>query len=187
MSASTGRASASEILGLKTLIVGDVRTGKTSLTAGLLDELVDSGQASELVVIEMAPDKLGVGKKLSSFSKRIEEVKVVEPEGIRAPRLEGRGAEEVRKLAELNRAKIEPILLEFARSPSRILIVNDLSIYLQAGDPEILLSCSRGADTFIGNSYLGEALAEDGGSGISALERIRLEVMMSEMDVVLRL
>ena len=49
----------------KTLIVGDINTGKTVRTLEILQQFVDSGWADQITVIDLAPDAHGhVGGKM---------------------------------------------------------------------------------------------------------------------------
>jgi len=187
MQGSQKKVSASELLGISTLIVGEVGSGKTALTAKILDDLVDLGYAQEITVIDIGPDKLGVGGKLSNYSKRIGEIRLLEPKGLRAPRLEGKNAEEVIRFAEENKRKIEPLFLSFLDSPTNILVINDLSIYLQAGPVETIFSLMEMARTFLANSYYGRRLSEDYGSGITKKEMEAVNSLLKKVDKVIYL
>ncbi len=173
---------AGAFLGLRTLIVGDAGVGKTALTAAILEALVARTGTEGVVVLDMAPERLGVGLALARFTGVVKRVAYLRPPGLRAPRLEGQSANEVKALAEHNRAIIEPLLERCADLRPRILAVNDLSLYLQAGDPERLLKCIRAAGTFLGNAYYGGRLAEDRGSGVSEREREGVRVLMRTMN-----
>ncbi len=182
-----GRISASEIIGLKTLIVGDVGTGKTRLTARLLDELVDLGLKDHITVIDLGPERRGVGLKLTHFSGRIGEVRLLVPEFLNAPRLEGDTAGHVERLAWENARRIDAVFQEFLDLPTPILIVNDLSMYLQAGSVEKVFLLIEKSSTFLANSYLGQRLSEDHGSGVSIREREAVLKIIGKMDRVIHL
>ncbi len=187
MSELRRKVSATEIIGLKTMIVGDVGSGKTLLTARILDELVDIGYKDDITVIDLGPEKYNVGYRLQHYSMSINMVKTLTPKNLKAPRLEGKTAMDVIKIAEDNVKRIEPLFQRFISSPTPILIVNDLSIYLQAGPIETVLQLINKSDTFIANSYLGKKLSKDHGSGLSKRERKAVLILTAKMDRVIRL
>jgi hypothetical protein len=92
-------------------------------------------------------------------------VRYLTDDGIAPPRLAGRNATEVLKLAERNASLIKPLLLEFLKRPTRILLVNDLMIYLYAGDPSLLEGVLETTETFVATCYKGERLSDDKSSG----------------------
>lgn len=181
---SRGKALAYRLLGRKTLILGDVGTGKTGYTVRLLESLLNilENSGTLITVVDMGPGKLGVGSPLSRYLRMPERVRYMRPEVLKAPRLEGRDAEEVIRLAMHNYEVLRPLILRYMEEPTPVLVINDLSIYLQFGPLEDLLECLRRSETFIGNSYYGLSLADDKGSGVSLRERVLVERLMGEMD-----
>jgi len=177
-----GKPLANRLLGKRTLIVGDVGSGKTRYTAKILKSLLLSRE--EVTVIDMGPEKRGVGLSLTRYVDIPSWVRYLRPKSLRAPRLEGRDANEVLRLAKYNSEVIRPFLLRYLEEPTPILVINDLSIYLQAGPIEDILDCIRASSTFLGNAYYGSSLAEDKGSEISDRERVLVEEFMREMDYV---
>ncbi|MEM4676105.1 MAG: hypothetical protein QXM12_07435, partial [Nitrososphaerota archaeon] len=93
--------------------------------------------------------------------------------------------DEVMSLAEKNREAIEPLLKGFLSKPTRILFINDLTIYLHAGDPELLEKCIEVSETFVGTAYYGTKLQDDKGSGITLRERMLAERIMKKVDKVI--
>ena len=181
------KVSATDIIGLKIMIVGDVGRGKTLLTAHILDELVDMSYKDDITVIDLGPERCGVGYRLEHYSKRVNMVRTLIPNCLKAPRLEGETAEDVTRIAEDNVRRIEPLFQQFLSSPTPILIINDLSIYLQAGPVETVLQLINKSDTFVANSYLGEKLSNDHGSGLSERERRAVLILTEKMDRVIHL
>ncbi len=182
---SPGRPSASRFLGKRTLIVGDVGSGKTRYTAEILSYLLLSREG--VTVIDMGPERRGIGLPLTRYVDIPNWVRYLRPKSLRAPRLEGKNADEVLRLAKHNLEVIRPFLLIYQEEPTSILVMNDLSIYLQAGPLEDILNCIRESSTFLGNAYYGSNLAEDKGSGISYRERVLVEELMRGMDYVILL
>lgn len=187
MSESQGRLSASDLLGRRTLIVGDVGSGKTRLTAELLKGLLERVDPCHITVVDMAPERMGVGLALTRYLSLPEGVRYLRQEGLRAPRLEGRNRDEVLQLARHNARLIKPLLDLYRTRPTPVLVVNDLSIYLQSGPLEDVVSCLNLSRTFLGNAYYGSKLEEDAGSGLSVRERRLVEELMRLVDVVVRL
>jgi len=177
-----------DLLGKRTLIVGEVGSGKTRLTARILEELVKKRLGDYVTVIDMAPESIGdIGGRLHTYTNAIREVRYLAPEVVYTPRLSGRTREEVITLAMYNAMNIRRYILEYIQNPTPILVINDLSIYFHVGDPLDIEECIEVASTFIGNGYYGKRLSEDRGSGISMREQILMEHFMRLMDVVYRL
>jgi GTPase SAR1 family protein len=179
----------SEIVGLKTLIVGDVGAGKTRLTRRLLDEALEMN-LERVTVIDMAPDVVNIegvsvgGALLGAYQG---DTRLLRLNDIKTPRLSAKSPEELLQLADHNRREIEGLLDAFDAEPSGTLFINDVSIYLQRGDLERLWSILSGDKTVVVNGYLGERLKEDLGTGLSQNERCQMEDLASRMDLVIRL
>jgi GTPase SAR1 family protein len=176
------------VLGRKILILGDVGSGKTRLTAQILDSLLEKTSVDDITVIDMSPTTItGIGGRLSSYTPNALKVRYLVPKVVRAPRIEGKNRDEVISLAEFNKKVIEPLLHEFISRPTTILFINDLSIYLHAGDVEMVIKCLELSNTIVANSYYGQSLLDDKGSGVSSRERKCLEELAYRFDNVLRL
>ena len=175
--------------GKRVLILGDVGTGKTSLTQRLLREALEEG-ATGITVIDMAPGKIVVNDAPIGgylLDKPDSRVRYLAPKDVKAPRLTAKNPEELIELAEKNRIEIESLLDTFSRNPGNILFVNDASIYLQRGNLNTLWAALLKAKTLVINSYLGERLKSDQGTGISAREKDLVLELVSKMDVVIKL
>ncbi len=176
------------LLGRKTLIVGEVGSGKSHLLARILEKMVESLDPKEITVIDMAPFRhLGIGGKLRDLTESVNRVRYLTDDGIVPPRLIGRDANEVVRHAERNASLIRALLLEYLKRPTRILLVNDLTIYLHKGDLVLLNEVIDAAETFVATCYEGERLSDDKGSGITAIERKRLDELKGRVDNVLEL
>lgn len=178
----------SGVLGKRVLITGEVGVGKTRLTARLLEEIVEAVGGENVTAIDMAPTTVpGVGARLSAYTDAVKRIRYLAPPVVRAPRLEGRSAEEVLRLAEANRAAIEPLLELYLSSPTPVLVINDLTIYLHAGDVARVVRAMGAAETFLANAYGGTRLSDDKGSGLSERERRLLELLSKLVDLVVKL
>ncbi|MEM0375333.1 MAG: hypothetical protein QXP81_06130 [Nitrososphaerota archaeon] len=176
------------LLGKRTLVVGEAGAGKSMLLAKALERLVEIGLAREVTVIDMAPFRFsGIGGKLRDLTEAVGQVRYLTDDRIAPPRLLGKSAQEVLEIASRNAALIEPLLLDYLRSPTRILLVNDLTVYLHAGDPALIERAMETAETFIATCYEGSRLSDDKGSGVTRTERERLESLKRRADMVLNL
>ena len=179
---------ANNVAGKKVLILGEVGSGKTLLATRLLKELMSLFDAKEITVIDMAPEAKGeVGGRISDYVDSIDRVRYLSPKKVYTPRISGASCEQVLKYAELNRKAIEPLLDEFSRNPTRILIINDITLYLHIGRLERILVCINEAETVVATAYRGSKLAEDHGSGISVRERRAAEALATHSDHVVDL
>ncbi len=177
-----------EILNKKTIIIGEVGSGKTRLTAKILDELINKIDYKNITVIDMAPTTvIGIAKRISAYTNAISKVRYLAPSIIRAPRIEGKNKEEVIFLAKLNKNSIEPLLQSFLNEPTKILIINDLSIYFHTGNIDKILECMNVAETFIANAYYGNSLSNDKNSGISEREKKMIEELIKKINIIIKL
>lgn len=175
------------MLGKRTLIVGEAGSGKTRALTSFLDFLVERGFEREVTLIELAPGLEGIGRPLEAYTRNVFRVRYLKPKRIYPPRLLGRTAEEVLNYAERNYREAEELLSIFSASPSRILLINDLTIFLHFGSPEQVLEAIQACETFAATAYEGEVLRDDKGSGITMREKKALSRLKLEMDLVIRL
>jgi len=151
---------ATSLLGKRTLIIGEVGSGKTALTAKIVLDLIAMGLGNEITVIDMAPEKIfDIGGKLTNYlcKKCLENIRYFSAKII-PPRLTSRNEEEALKYAIRNFKVLKPLLEKYIDNPTRILIVNDLSIYSHAGPFEDVDACIMEAETFLANSYFGKKI-----------------------------
>ena len=181
----------SAFLGKRTLILGDVNTGKTTLSREILVEFCRRGLSSRIAVIDLAPeipadvlaarDLQGVGGKLLPSGEN--DVLYIGA-SLKPPRLRSVTEEEAMGIARENVAKIEGLFQDFERGGRDILFMNDISLYLQAGTTEVLLNWFRRAKTVIANGYYGESL----GSGVlSRREKEQMGRLKQYFDEVIEL
>ena len=175
-----------DFLGRRTLIVGDVGTGKTRLLSHFLDYLIEErGYEREVTLIEMAPAYKGIGAPVESYTKNVWKIRYLKPAKIFPPRILGRDSKEVLRYAEQNRVELEPLLWKFERDPTKILLINDLTIFLHAGDPEKIIRIIDLCETFAATAYEGERLKPDKESGITRREERALSVIKEHVDKVI--
>jgi len=154
-----------DYLSRKTLILGDVNTGKTTLTRKVLEALCCRDLGGRIAIVDMAPEvteKLANEKGLIGVGG-----KLTPPEGhdilylgghFEPPRLSSKTEEEAMEKARQNRRLSEGLFRKIDGQSRDILLVNDVSIYLQAGTAENLTRWLDQAATVIANGYWGKRL-----------------------------
>ena len=169
------------LLGRRTLIHGEVNTGKTGLLADALQVFLVAGQGG-LAVIDMAPPTTkGIGGKLRGVW--LDQVRYFSAE-LAPPRLTGTTPQEVMDLAAQNARRLEQVFDTYLTEPARALFVNDVSMYLQAGDPDRLEEVLAASACVVINGYYGHSL---GGGDFGRRERRRMEELMDTCDLVIKL
>lgn len=172
-----------DLYGKRVIITGEVGSGKTRLLAKLIDEAASESML-DVVVVDLAPEfhrgSNVVGVSVRAYCKSLSKVRYLKPRRIFAPRLEGRSVVEVLDLASRNASAIEPLLLSLISSPPEVLFIDDLTIYLQAGRIDLISQLILNVSTFIATAYLGEALLDDKGSGLSYKERSTLKSLLND-------
>ena len=179
---------AKDIIDKKVLIIGEVGSGKTILTAQLIKDLMNTVDLNVLTVIDMAPEMIEmVGGKLTNYVNIPNKVRYLSPQKIYAPRYIGKSKKEVLGYANKNKEKIEPILEIYIRKPSKILIINDLTLYLHRGDLKKVLDCIELSNCFLASAYYGSFFTDDRRTGINKREKILINKLMSFMNKVVKL
>jgi hypothetical protein len=166
----------------RTLILGEVGAGKTRLTARVAAGLARAGLAREMAVLDFAPERSGaVGGRIAlpDAPEILYLAASVVP-----PRLTGRTPEEVDALARANALAIEPLLERCLAAARAVLVVNDLTLYLQAGDPARVRALLDRSETAVVNAYRGSTL---GDGPLSRRERRRTDALAPCFHRVIRL
>jgi len=165
-------------LNKRTLILGDVKSGKTARTLEILRGYVQAGYADRIAVIDMAPDPVrGIGGKITPPA---DAPLLYLTTTIAAPRLTGVDEAHTRRLAVQNARAIEALFDLLRRQPKEILFVNDASLYLQAGDFDTFLTALDTASTQIINAYYGSTFSD---SALTRREKHLTEALMKTCDI----
>ena len=174
---------------MRTIILGDVGTGKTLLTRRLLREALEKTDGPVTALDFAPPVKVLSGVKVGGFLVEVEHPRLrhLKSSLIETPRLSARSGDELVRLADHNMRITAAMLREFNRSPTEVLFVNDASIYLQRGEIDRLWRAFEAAETVVTNGYYGERLKADHETGLSSRERTLMEELASRMDRVIRL
>lgn len=177
-----------EVLGKKLLIWGETGAGKTKLLAEILQELIWQVDPEEITVIDLAPQRTGeIGGKLTDYLTIDSRVRYLSPEKVYTPRLVSTSPEHVLRYAELNKKSMKPLLDQFVRKTTSVLMLNDITLYLHLGELQTVLECVRLADTFSATAYHGSTFDKDFGTGISSRERQLTEELAAFMDSIVRI
>jgi len=178
-----------KFLNKKTLIIGEVKSGKTKFTAELLKEAIKLGYKSKIAVIDLAPKsffKEFIGAPLTNYIKINSSIKYLKPE-VKAPRIEGKTKEEILRIAEENAKLIDEAFNEFLKNPREILFINDVSLYFHKGDLNKLFLILSKVETAVLNGYYGVYFNNDLGSGISLREKTLMRELAESMDLIIEM
>lgn len=166
----------------RTLIVGDVKTGKTATTTQILQEFLMTGYANRIAVLDLAPEAIeGIGGKMEPPP---EPGLLYLTASICAPRLTGKNERQVFEMARQNARTIETLFAKLQQQPRDIVFVNDASLFLQAGDLDVFIRALGTASTQIVNAYYGKRFSD---SALTLRERQRLEAFMKTCDNIIAL
>ncbi|MFX1500861.1 MAG: hypothetical protein ACFFDH_07855 [Promethearchaeota archaeon] len=179
-----------EYIGHQTFLYGETNTKKTYYTAKFVQYLIESKNLDprEISILDFAPPystikDIKIGGKIVDFYKDSIKCKSLFFEGeIIPPRLKAKNISELYENACKNFKNTYKILAQFNDSPTSILIINDISIYLHIGNKKLLLEAIRKAITFFGNSYYGTSIRSDFTIHFSRREKRLVEYLIKKMD-----
>lgn len=175
-----------EYLGKWTLIAGDVNTGKTTLSASIMNAMCAQGFGPRIAIIDLAPEipeALAAGRNLKGAGGKLLPPSMYEviylSDRLKAPRLSSRSEEEAVEKAGRNAVNIEKLFRGYNGFERDILFINDISLYLQAETAKKFIKQLAKAATLVANGYYGEKL----GSGIiSERERWEMEALIKYVE-----
>jgi len=167
--------------GEKTLIRGDVNSGKTQLTLELLSQIIDQ-KKDEIAVLDLAPQKTrDVGGKMEvPAHSRISYYTT----SIIPPRLTAKDIDEAEVYSLQNANAIEELFSTYLKNPKGVLVINDVSLYLQKGKLDQLLEVISPSHTVIMNGYYGRTL---GDNTFSEREKEQMDRLAKMCDRVIHL
>lgn len=173
---SAASAEAADWLGRKLLIVGDVNTGKTTLTRRVLEDFCARGLGPRIVVLDLAPHippELAAARGLRGVGGHLDAPAgsgvLMIREQLEPPRLSSTTEAEAMAKAARNKALVDAA---WQRSARDILVANDISMYLQAGSADELIARFAAVSTVVANGYFGHRL---GGGELTRRERAEME------------
>ena len=177
--------------GQRTLILGDVNTGKTFLTQRILHAAVKTADPADICVIDLAPHipeellvRLGRGKIGGQLNVPDNSGVLYLTDRIDPPRLSTDSESAAVEVARQNLIKIDALFDAAAKSQRPVWFVNDVSMYVQAGAGDGLTRRLTQAESVVANGYYGQSL---GAGKLSAYERREMDWLAGGFPRVIRL
>jgi hypothetical protein len=165
----------------RTLVIGDLNTGKTTFCGRILQTFIKNGYGSQITAVDLAPDAIGgIGGKLSPELTR-DLYYVTAP--IAAPRLTGKNETQILQLARRNARIIESLFMRLQAHSKSILFINDATLYLQAGNFKRLAELLDGFTTVLINAYYGDSFPQ---SSLTRREKLQTEALMTICDQIIQ-
>ena len=186
---STTNLDFNEILGKKTIIYGEINTGKTKITAEFVRFLLEEKKINpaEISILDFGPKLIEIngkkiGGRISDFYPQSEICDNIKPKGdIIPPRLNAKSKEELHKNAQHNYLITLKSLEEFHSNPTPVLIINDISIYLHKGNEILLLDVIEQCETFLGNTDYGTLIKSQFDPAFSEKEKRLVEKILKKI------
>lgn len=167
-------------IGKRTLIIGDVNTGKTGRTLEILQLFLKEGYAKKIAILDMGIEPVqNIGGKMKPPEN---EPVLYLTIPITAPRLMGKDENYTLQLAEENAQNIEKLFIKFQQEKREVLFVNDATLYLQAGRLERFIEILNTTSTQVINAYYGVAFSD---SKLTRREKKLTEDFMKICDHVI--
>lgn len=177
-------------IGHKTIIYGEINTGKTEYTAKFVQFLLEDKQVNPkaTTILDFGPNLKRIkgkkiGGKIEDFYKKCKICNYLTFQGeIIPPRLNAKSRDEIFENANHNYLLTSKVLKKFIKKPTNILIINDISIYLHVGDKQRLLEAIRKSKTFFGNTYYGNSIKSNFEVDFSLKERLAIENLLKKVE-----
>ncbi len=179
-----------ELRGLKTLIVGEVGSGKTALTASLLAQALEAEPIDAITVLDFAPESfmvrgIRVGGVISEYIQLPGGLRYLKAR-VRGPRLQSRSRGEALAIAEENARETSRLLEAYVRDPTPVLFINDLTIHLHAGSVMLAARALEEAQTAVVNAYMGSRIPAEPPE-IARRERRGVAELAKVVDAIIEL
>ena len=179
-----------DFIGTHTILYGEANTKKTYYTAKFVQYLTDTKKINpkEISILDFAPQLsnirgLKIGGKIEDFFPQSIRCNNILFEGeIIPPRLNANNKKELYQYAQMNYEKTFEILEIFNEEPTSILIINDVSIYLQIGNKKYILDTIKQASTFFGNTYYGSSIKRNFATLFSIKEKRSVKYLLKRVD-----
>lgn len=179
-----------KIIGTHTILYGETDTKKTLITAKFVKFLLETKNvpANSISVLDYAPklayiNNMKIGGRIQDYYSNCKKCNLIPIEGdIIPPRLNARNKKELYDILCHNHKKVTKVLDIFNNNPTKILVINDLSIYLHLGSKLSIMDVISKTDTFFGNAYYGSSINSDFSKLLSVKEKIRVEFLIKNIE-----
>jgi hypothetical protein len=181
-----------ELRGAKTILYGGLSSGKTLLTAQLLQQASEIEERSSIRVVDFAPPRFRVdgreiGGRITDFGSHIDGVGYFVAESVTGPRSMSEDSLGVWSRAWNNYQVCSEQLEGCFQSDGSVLFFNDLSLYLHFGSPTFFLRGMHSFETVVGNTFLSDDQMDDMNSGLTDIEGRKVSVVLHGFDYRIRL
>jgi len=178
------------LVGKKTLIYGETNTGKTFYTAKFIQYLLEIKKINpkDISILDFAPklanfNNLKIGGRIQDYFENSVKCNNITFKGeIIPPRLKANNKKEIYSNICHNFNKLYEIMEIYNSSPTPVLIINDISLYLHLGGNKYLINTINKSDTFFGNSYYGSSINSKFSKQISIKEKRKVESLIKTVE-----
>ncbi|MBY9014430.1 MAG: hypothetical protein KGD68_01930 [Candidatus Lokiarchaeota archaeon] len=178
------------LIGKKTLIYGETNTGKTFYTAKFIQYLLEIKKINpkDISILDFAPklvyfNNLKIGGRIQDYYENSVKCNNINFKGeIIPPRLKANNKKEIYSNICHNFNKIYEIMEIYNISPTPVLIINDISLYLHLGSNKYLINTISKSNTFFGNSYYGSSINSKFSKLISIKEKRKVESLIKNVE-----
>ncbi len=179
-----------DFLGRYTLLYGETDTKKTLITSEFVKFLLEIKKIDpkEISILDFAPNlkiikNLKIGGKIADYYDAAFKCNNITFEGeIFPPRLNSGNRKELYEYACQNYKKTSKILEIYRENHTKILIINDISIYLHLGSKKYLFDTIKKSKTFFGNSYYGSSIKQDFAKLFSLREQKKVNYIRKHIE-----
>ena len=178
------------LVGKKTLIYGETNTGKTFYTAKFIQYLLEIKKINpkDISILDFAPklasfNNLKIGGRIQDYFENSVKCNNITFKGeIIPPRLKANNKKEIYSNICHNFNKLYEIMEIYNSSPTPVLIINDISLYLHLGGNKYLINTINKSDTFFGNSYYGSSINSKFSKQLSIKEKRKVESLIKIVE-----
>jgi len=177
------------LVGVHTLIYGEADSKKTFFTAKFIQFLLETKKIvpKDISILDFAPkltsiNNLKIGGRIQDYYSKSKNCNNIAFEGeIIPPRIKARNKKELYDILCHNHKKVVKILENFNENPTKILIINDISIYLHLGSKKYLMDTINITITFFGNTYYGILIKSKFSTLLTLKEKKRVEFLIKNI------
>ncbi len=176
--------------GHRTLLYGETNTGKTYYTAKFVQYLLEIKKITpeDISILDFAPklayfNNLKIGGRIQDYYENSVKCNNINFKGdIIPPRLKAKNKNDMYNNICHNFNKIYEIIEIYNISPTPVLIINDISLYLHLGSTRYLINTINKSNTFFGNSYYGSSISSKFSKLISIKEKRKVESLLKNVE-----